>query len=110
MSEESAVLRIGQKGTAFTATVDQPDSNNIGSFIIVDLTQAILVQIEFQRPDKTTFVNTASVTNTPTDGKVQFNDTDGVLDQVGANWQIRATATFSDGYYPGSWTIFEVGT
>jgi len=112
LSEEAAVPRVGQKGTAFTATVDEPDPDNPGQYLVVDLTDADTdtCVIEFKRPNKTTFTKPAIVYGLPANGKLRFVDSTGVLDAVG-DWYIRACAGFEDGsFYPGSWTLMEVGT
>lgn len=112
MSEEAAVPRVGQKGTAFTATVDEPDPNNPGQYLVVDLTDAdpAACFIEFKRPNKTTFQKPAIVYGDPENGQLRFVDGVGILDAVG-DWYIRAIAGFDDGsVYPGSWTLQEVGS
>lgn len=113
MSETDAIPRKGQIGTAVTATIDEPDPNNPGQFLIVDLTLADPTKcfIEFKRPDDSTFQLPAIIFGAPTNGQLRVIAGD-IFNQVGIDWEFRGIAGFSndDSVYPGSWTIFSVGT
>lgn len=112
-NDTAAIPRVGQKGTAFTAVIDEPIPNTDPvQYQLVDLTDAdpTNVWIEFKRPDLTTFKKLAFVYTAPANALLRFVDGDGILDQVGDNWEFRGIAGFDDGSeYPGSWTIFPVG-
>lgn len=116
MSETQAIPRIGQIGTSFYAAVDEPDTfdseGNVLTYKLVNLTNANTndLFIEFKRPDKTTFTKAATVFGSPANGVLNFNDSVGILDQVG-DWEWRGIAGFNDGsHYPGSWILTSVGT
>lgn len=110
MSDTSAIPRVGQIGTAFTATIDEPDPNNPGSFLVVDLTNAETVWIEFQKPDKTKFRKEGIVYGDPLNGQVRYVDGTGLFDTVG-DWQFRGVVLFDDSSeYPGSWYLQNVGS
>jgi len=106
MSLSDDLLRIGNIGTTFTVTVSTIVS---GSDVAVDLTNATLVQIEFEKDNGVRIVKTAAKVNPPgTDGKISFKDTVGILDQIG-RWKLRGVATFSNGdLFNGSWSGFHV--
>lgn len=112
-STELAVPRVGQIGTVITAIIDEPDPNNPGQYLLVDLTDAVLSKtyIEFMRPDKTRFtVPATSIPSPPTSAQVQVVDDAGILNQAGT-WQFRGVAVFTNGSkFPGSWYIQLVGT
>lgn len=122
MSQE-VIPRIGQKGTVFTAIVEEPNPSYdpgqpIGpsnlKYIPVDLTNAVgeANKIEFRRPNKTTFLKDADVLGDPTTGKLQYINIpaeSSVLDIDGL-WHIRGIVAFSDGSeFPGSWHEQRVG-
>ncbi len=122
MSEET-VPRVGQKGSVFTTTVEEPNPNYDPSlpisptnkkYLIVDLNQAVgeANKIEFKRPNKSTFTRNAVVFGTPSDGKLQYINLPSeasVFDMAGL-WRLRGIAKFSDGSeFPGSWTEMRVG-
>jgi len=106
MSVSDDLLRLGNIGTAFTATVSTVVA---GSDVAVDLTNSTLVQLEFEKDDGTRIIKTATIVNpTGTDGKITFTDSIGILDQIG-RWKIRGIATFSNGdFFKGSWKGFHV--
>ena len=106
MSVSDDLLRIGNIGTTFTATVSTVVN---GSDVAVDLTTSTVVQLEFEKDDGTRLVRTATIVNPPgTDGKISFKDAVGILDSIG-RWKIRGIATFSNGdLFNGSWKGFHV--
>lgn len=111
--DTDAVPRENQKGTAFTGTVTEPDPNNPGQFLIVDLTDANpdTCVIEFRRPDGSQFTVPATVFGNPVDGQLRSVDSSGILNEIGVEWWIRASAGLNDGsFYPGSWTPMPVGS
>jgi len=120
MSEE-VVPRKGQIGTIFTATIEEPNPNFDDSqpegptnkkFLVVDLTNATgQNEIDFRRPNETTFKRNAIRVAPFTDGKIQYIDSasPGVLDMSGL-WRIRGLVKFADGSeFPGSFTEMRVG-
>lgn len=122
MSEE-VIPRVGQKGTVFTATVEepnpafdptQPEGPTNQKYLKVDLTNAVgqANLIEFKRPNKTTFTKPAVVFGTPSDGKLQYINTpsEGSVFDMAGLWRMRGIAVFSDGsLFPGSWAEQMVG-
>ncbi len=126
MSSEE-VFRIGQKGTEITLIVKEPDINNPGSTIVVDLTSKDAVGIEFKRPNKTKFKyvdkagdpdlvpppSTITVVDA-INGVMRFKDQSsaGIFNVTG-NWAYRAIYRVDNGTiieeYPGSWTERYVG-
>lgn len=122
MSQE-VVPRKGQKGTVFTATVEEPNpaydpSQPVGpsnlQYLTVDLTNAVgqANKLEFKRPNKKTFLKDAVVTGSPSAGQLQYINIPAeasILDMSGL-WEIRGIAKFSDGSeFPGSWVEQIVG-
>jgi hypothetical protein len=122
MSQE-VVPRKGQKGTVFTATVEEPNPafdpslpegpGNL-KYLIVNLTNAVgqANKIEFKRPNKSTFQMDATVLLPATNGQMQYinyPNTASILDMAGL-WEFRGIANFSDGSeFPGSWVEQRVG-
>ena len=106
MSVSDDLVRLGNIGTTFTATVTKVVSN---SDVAVDLTNSTLVQLEFEKDDGTRIVKTATIVTPPgTDGIINFKDIVGILDTIG-RWKIRGIATFSNGdFFKGSWKGFHV--
>ena len=122
MSQE-VVPRKGQKGTVFTALMEEPNPNYDPSlpigpgnlqYLAVDLTLAVgqLNKIEFKRPNKSTFLKPADVDGTPTLGRLQYINIPAeasVFDMSGL-WAYRGIAVFADGSsFPGSWYEERVG-
>lgn len=121
MSEE-VIPRIGQKGTVFTAQVEEPNPNfdpgqpegpSSKKFLPVDLTLATgSNQIEFKRPNKTTFQKPASVNGPPLNGELQYVNLPAeasIFDMSGL-WRFRGIIVFSDASsFPGSWFEQRVG-
>ena len=105
-----AVPRVGQIGTVITVTVDEPDPNNAGQFLTVDLTaEDGGCQIECQRPDKSRFKIAGTVPLPKTQGKIQATDNTGILNQAGL-WRFRGIASLTGGLkFPGSWQEQRVG-
>ena len=106
MSVSDDLLRLGNIGTTFTATISKIVS---GSDVAVDLTNSTVVQLEFEKDDGTRIIQTATIVNPPgVDGIISFKDTVGILDTIG-RWKIRGIATFSNGdLFKGSWKGFHV--
>ena len=117
------VPRKTQKGTVFTALIQEPNPNfdpEIAEsplnpkFLPVDLTLAVgqANQIEFKRPNKSTFLKPADVDGDPTLGRLQYVNLPSeasVFDMSGL-WAFRGVAVFSDGSsFPGSWFEQRVG-
>lgn len=117
------VPRKGQKGTVFVALMEEPNPNfdpeqeegptNL-KFIPIDLTLAVDQgnQIEFKRPNKSSFLKPATVDGDPTLGRLQYINLpseDSVLDMFGI-WAIRGYPEFEDGSsFPGSWHEQRIG-
>jgi len=120
---QEVVPRKGQKGTVFTALMEEPNPNYDPSlpigpgnlqYLPVDLTLAVsqLNKIEFKRPNKSTFLKSADVDGTPTLGRLQYINIPAeasVFDMSGL-WAYRGIAVFTDGSsFPGSWYEERVG-
>lgn len=117
------IPRRTQKGTVFTALIEEPNPNfdptqeespsNL-KFIPVDLTDAVgqANLIEFRRPNKSTFTKSAIVDGDPTLGRLQYINIpteDSVLDMSGL-WHFRGIVTFNDGsIFPGSFLEQRIG-
>lgn len=122
MSSE-VVPRKTQKGTVFTALIEEPNpdfdptqaegTSNL-KFLPVDLTLAVgqANLIEFKRPNKSTFTKPAVVDGVPTLGRLQYINLPAeasVFDMSGL-WAFRGVAVFSDGSeFPGSFFEQRVG-
>ena len=117
------VPRKTQKGTVFTALMEEPNPNfdptqeespsNL-KFLPVDLTDAVGESnlIEFKRPNKSTFTKAAIIDGDPTLGRLQYINTPAegsILDMSGL-WAFRGIAAFNDGSeFPGSFFEQKVG-
>lgn len=118
------VPRKGQKGTVFIALMEEPNPNfdpeqeegpptNL-KFLPIDLTLAVGQgnQIEFRRPNKSTFLRPATVDGDPMLGRLQYINLpseDSVLDMFGI-WAIRGYPAFTDGSsFPGSFFEMRIG-
>jgi len=106
MSVSDDLLRLGNIGTVFIATVTKRVA---GADVAVDLTTSTLNQLEFKKPKGERVVVTATiVTPTGTDGIISFTDATGILDQIG-RWKVRGISTFANSdFFKGSWTGFAV--
>jgi len=122
---EEAIWRVGQVGTEITLTIEEPDPNNPGLFIAVDLTNKDAIGIEFERPNTTTFLyvdkagdpdlvpapSTLVVVN-PTSGIIKFKDNIGIFN-ISGSWKYRGryrelvSGVTED--FPGSWLERTVG-
>jgi len=117
------VPRKDQKGTVFTALIEEPNPNYDPSspegpgnlkYLPVDLTLAVgnANKIEFKRPNKSTFLKPADVDGTPTLGRIQYTNLpaeDSVFDMSGL-WAYRGIVVFDDNSsFPGSWFEQRVG-
>jgi len=86
-------IHIGDVGTIFEVTL-------MDGVAIVDIALASVMQIIFEKPDKTKVTNTAVLTGDGTDGKMQYviaADTE--LDAKGS-WKIQGKVTLPS----GSWS------
>lgn len=117
------VPRKGQKGTIFIALMEEPNPNfdptqeegptNL-KYLPIDLTLAVgqANQIEFKRPNKSSFLKPANVDGDPILGRLQYINLPSeasVLDMFGI-WSIRGFPEFSDGSsFPGSFKEIRVG-
>lgn len=122
MSTE-VVPRKSQKGTVFTALIEEPNPNfdptipegpaNL-KYLPVDLTLAVgqANLIEFKRPNKSTFTKPALVDGAGPLGRLQYINLPAeasVFDMSGI-WALRGIAAFADGSsFPGSWFEQRVG-
>ncbi len=125
MSSEE-IFRKGQIGTEITLIIHEPDPNNPGETIVVDITNKDAVGIEFKRPNKTKFIyvdkagdpdlvpspSTITVIGAPTSGTIRFKDNIGVFNVKGP-WAYRGIYKEDNGTvieeYPGSWIERMVG-
>lgn len=125
MSSEQ-IWRVGQVGTAITLIIEEPDPNNPGQTLVVDLTNKDAVGIEFQRPNKTQFLyvdkvgdpdvvpspSTITIVGSPTAGTILFKDNIGIFNVKGL-WAFRGIYREDVGgvieNYPGSWIERRVG-
>ena len=74
-------LHVGDVGTRIEVTVKDGDDP-------VDLSPATVIQIIFEKPDRTTVTKTATVSDGP--GGIMYYDTEaGDLDQAG-RWKVQA--------------------
>lgn len=117
------VPRRTQKGTVFTALIEEPNPNFDpeqeesplnSKFLPVDLTDAEAVgnQIEFKRPNKSTFLKPAIVDGVPTLGRLQYINfpVEGSVFDMSGLWAFRGVVLFNDGSsFPGSWFEQRIG-
>jgi len=111
LSSQEVIPRVGQQGTLFEATIQEPDGS--GGFQAVDLTNESGTTVEIQRPDGSIISRAATVKSPPgIDGVVQYQDPVGgpsIFDVEGL-WHFRGIATFTGGStFPGSWQEQMVG-
>lgn len=106
MSVSDDLLRLGNIGTTFTATVSKVIG---GTDTAVDLTNTTKVELEFEKDNGVRIIKVAIIVNPPgTDGVISFKDSVGILDQIG-RWKIRGIATFINGdLFKGSWKGFHI--
>lgn len=106
MSISDDLLRLGNIGTTFIATVSTVIA---GVDVAVDLTNTDKVELELEKDDGIRIIKTAIIVNPPgIDGVISFKDTVGILDRIG-RWKIRGIATFVNGdLFKGSWKGFHV--
>ncbi len=110
-NKDAKVIRVGNKGTVTTITMKRPDDT------IYNLTNTTTVQMEFEMPNGTRLVRTATKVNPPgTDGQIRYVDSDDnnkVFYSTTAKrgtWWARGIATNNDGtIFNGSWESFPVG-
>ena len=124
MSSEE-IFRVSNVGSQFTVTLKEPDPNNPGTTIPIDLTNADFVGFEFRRPNKTTFrynnkVGDANEVPSPStvtvlsavNGQIRFKDNIGIWNVVG-RWAYRGFYAEITGatteIFNGSWTERRVG-
>ena len=111
MSSQEVLPRVGQFGTLFEATVQEPDG--AGGFIAVSLANQSGSTIEIQRPNESIISKAAIVKNPPGgDGILQYQEPlagPSIFDVDGL-WHFRAVAIFTDSSrFPGSWQEQLVG-
>jgi len=118
MSTET-VFRVDQVGSEITLLIKEPDPNNPGSDIVVDLTNKDAIGIEFERPNRTRFKfidkagdpnlvptpSTLVIVGSAVNGTIRFKDNIGIWNVKGL-WKYRGiyreVVTVTEDY-PGSW-------
>ena len=94
-------IHLADIGTVFEVTL-------MDDTAVVDISTASVMEIVFEKPDKTKVINTAVFTNDGTDGKMQYVialDTE--LDQTG-NWKIQGIVTMPTGKWSSDIDKFKV--
>jgi hypothetical protein len=94
-------LHVNDVGTTLEARV--LDQN--GRPIPIDA--ATILQMVFERPDKTTFVRNAELVGNGTDGRMAYLTEDGDLDAPGV-WQLQGYVELPDGSWSTSVYRFKV--
>lgn len=124
-STEEAIWRIGQVGSQITLTIQEPDPNNPGQFIVVDITNKDAIGIEFERPNTTGFVyvdkaGDPDLVPTPSTlivvsavgGIIRFKDNIGIFN-ISGPWKYRGIYKEDVAgvieIFPGSWVERLVG-
>lgn len=124
MSSEE-IFRVGNVGSRITITLKEPDPNNPGTTIAIDITANDFVGFEFRRPNKTTFRinNKAGDPNLVTppstiivlsavNGQIRFKDNIGIWN-VRGRWAYRGFYAEITGaateIFNGSWTERRIG-
>lgn len=77
-------IHVGDTGTIIERTI----KDETGTVVDLSVLGAVL-QFHFQRPDKTDFAVTASLSGAGTDGKMRYVSTSSTWDQPG-RWQAQA--------------------
>lgn len=85
------VIQQGNIGTIFVFTLFDQDA------VIVDLSSASVLEVLFQKPDRTNFTRTATLTTDGTDGKFQYTTIAGDLDQAGDQWERQGRVVLPSG-------------
>lgn len=120
MPSDEVVPRIGQIGTVFTATIEEPNPNydptiaedpiTNPKFLVTDLNDDDgNSKLEMMKPNKSRFTVPASVFGVSTDGKLRHTDDAGILTMTGI-WSFRGIYSTNGGQeFPGSWHKQQVG-
>lgn len=87
-------------GTVFELTLKDDGT-------VVDISSQTLLEIIFEKPDGTTVTKTASLTNTGTDGKMQYKTVAADLDVAGL-WKLQGKITIAAGTFRTSEYEFRV--
>jgi len=93
-------IHLNDIGTIFELTL-------MDDTVVVDVSTAITKEIIFEKPDKTTTVQTASFTTDGTDGKIRYVVISGDLDQIGS-WRIQGKVTLPTGTWSSDISKFKV--
>ena len=101
-----------------TTTVEEIHYNDVGSPLrvtlsdsqtgaVVDISDAVTLQIILQKPDGTTLTKTAVFVTDGTNGQLQYVTVDGDLNAVG-NWQLQVYYVGASGSWKSNMAKFRV--
>ena len=93
-------IRQGDYGTKFEVTIN--DENGV-----VDVSAATTKNIIFEKPSGILVTQTASFTNSGTDGKIEYTTISGDLNEAGT-WKIQAQIETGSGSWKSNISAFEV--
>lgn len=96
-----SLVRVGDVGTAFRATVKDQDES------VVDLSAATLLELIFRKPSQEVVTKTASLYTDGSDGKMQYVTVTGDLDLPGL-WRVQARVTVGGASWSTSIETFRV--
>ena len=94
-------LHIGDIGTVLEVTLQDETG------AALDVSDATVMQIVLQKPDKTTVTKTAVHTTDGTNGKIQYVTVSGDIDQA-KTWKIQGKVTLPTGSWSSEIASFNV--